>query len=139
MTPDASVAARTRGWVAIVDDDDSLRRSLVRLLRSVDIDAQGFASAEDYLARAGAATPACAVVDVYLGAGLNGYELKERLDREGHAVPMVFMTALSELPIRMSDDRAAVASCLRKPFTTEDLLARLLPLLDATVPPRGDQ
>jgi FixJ family two-component response regulator len=120
-----------RQWVAVVDDHESLRASIVRLLRSLDVDARGFASAEEFLDRAGGPAPTCAVVDVYLGPGLNGYELKERLEHGGRALPIVFMTAHTELPIRMQEDAAAVATCLRKPFSTDELVARLAPVIPA--------
>jgi FixJ family two-component response regulator len=124
-------AMSTPQWVAVIDDDESLRRSIVRLLRSVDVDARGFSSAEEFLDHTEGSAPACAVVDVYLGEGLNGYELKERLERDGRALPIVFMTAQAELPIRMQEDEAAVAACLRKPFSKEELIARLAPTIDA--------
>jgi FixJ family two-component response regulator len=117
--------------VAVVDDHESLRTSIVRLLRTLDIDARGFRSAEEFLDRAEEPSPTCALVDVYLGVGLNGYELGERLERDGRALPIVFMTAQAELPVRMQEDEAAVAACLRKPFSREDLIARLAPMIDA--------
>lgn len=120
----------SRQWVAVVDDHDSLRTSIVRLLRSVDVDAMGFASAEGFLDHVATDTPTCAVIDVYLGLGLNGYELKERLERDGRALPIVFMTAQAELPVRMQVD-AASANVLRKPFSKDELIARLAPMIDA--------
>ena len=112
-------------WVSVVDDDESLRTALVRLLRSVGIHARGFGSAEEFLGRADGPAPACALLDIHLGTGLNGYELKERLESEGRAPPIVFMTAHAELPMRMLQDPDAVANCLRKPFDKDDLLARV--------------
>ena len=120
----------SRQWVAVVDDHESLRTSIVRLLRTLDIDARGFRSAEEFLDRAEESPPACALVDVYLGVGLNGYELGERLERDGRGLQIVFMTAQAELPVRMQEDEAAVAACLRKPFSREDLVARLAPMID---------
>lgn len=120
-----------RQWVAVIDDDESLRRSIVRLLRSVSVDARGYGSAEEFLDRADGSEPVCAVVDLYLGTGLNGYELKERLERDGRTLPIIFMTAQAELPIRMQEDQAAVASCLRKPFAKDQLIARLAPMIGA--------
>jgi FixJ family two-component response regulator len=114
-----------------VDDHESLRTSIIRLLRSVDVDARGFGSAEEFLDYTEEPSPACAVVDLYLGEGLNGYELSEKLKRDGRALPIVFMTAQAELPIRMQEDEAAVATCLRKPFSKDDLIARLAPMIDA--------
>ena len=121
----------SRQWVAVVDDHESLRTSIVRLLRTLDIEARGFGSAEEFLDRAEESPPACGLVDVYLGVGLNGYELGERLARDGRELPIVFMTAQAELPVRMQEDGAAVAACLRKPFSREDLITRLAPMIDA--------
>ena len=117
-------------WVSVVDDDESLRAAVVRLFRSVGIVARAFGSAEEFLDRTNGPEPACALVDIQLGeGGLNGYELKERLESEGKALPIIFMTAHPELPIRMLQDPVAMANCLRKPFDTEELLARVRRLL----------
>jgi len=117
--------------VSVVDDDESLRTALVRLFRSVGILARGFGSAEEFLDRPDGPEPACALLDIHLGTGLNGYELKERLESEGRAPPIVFMTAHAELPMRMLQDPDAVANCLRKPFDKDDLLARVRRVLGA--------
>jgi len=118
-------------WVSVVDDDESLRTALVRLFRSVGILARGFGSAEEFLDRPDGPEPAFALLDIHLGTGLNGYELKERLESEGRAPPIVFMTAHAELPMRMLQDPDAVANCLRKPFDKDDLLARVRRVLGA--------
>jgi len=118
-------------WVSVVDDDESLRTALVRLFRSVGIVARGFGSAEEFLGRPNGPEPACALLDIHLGTGLNGYELKERLESEGRAPPIVFMTAHAELPMRMLQDPDAVANCLRKPFDKDELLARVRRVLGA--------
>ena len=89
---------REQPWVSVIDDDASLRAALVLLLRSSGIHARGFASAEDFLGRADGLDPTCVLLDVHLGTGLTGYELKERLESEGRPLPIIFMTAHSELP-----------------------------------------
>ena len=138
---DTTTQAQTsaRQWVAVVDDDDSLRPSIVRLLRTSGVDACGFRSAEEFLERTKGQPPTCAVVDLYLGAGLHGYELKELLDREGRPLPIVFISAHAELPIRMQEDARALSNFLRKPFSSDDLLARLAPMIDVLrdLPPRA--
>ena len=127
----AAITMSEQPWVSVIDDDESLRAAVVLLLRSAGIHARGFGSAEEFLGRADGPEPTCAVLDVQLGTGLNGYELKERLESEGRALPIIFMTAQSELPIRMSRDTDAVANCLRKPFGKDDLLARVRRMLGA--------
>jgi FixJ family two-component response regulator len=120
-------------WVSVVDDDESLRAALIRLLRSVGIHARGFGSAEEFLGHTDAPVPVCAVVDIHMGEGLNGYELKELLETEGKALPIIFMTAHAQLPVRMLQDSSAVANCLRKPFDKDELLGRLRRILGAVL------
>ena len=120
-------------WVSVIDDDESLRAALVLLLRSAGIHARGFGSAEEFLGRADGPEPNCAVLDVHLGTGLTDYELKERLESEGRALPIIFMTAHSELPMRMHQDSDAMANCLRKPFGKDELLARVRRILGAVL------
>jgi len=118
-------------WVSVIDDDASLRAAVILLLRTAGFQARGFGSAEEFLGRADALDPACVLLDVHLGTGLTGYELKERLESEGRALPIIFMTAHSDLPMRMSRDADAMADCLRKPFGKDDLLARVRRLVGA--------
>jgi len=118
-------------WVSVIDDDASLRAAVILLLRTAGFHAHGFGSAEEFLSRADAPDPACVLLDVHLGSGLTGYELKERLESEGRTLPIIFMTAHSDLPMRMSRDADAMANCLRKPFGKDDLLARVRRLVGA--------
>lgn len=108
--------------VCIVDDDDSVRESLIGLLRSVGFETRAFASAEEYLAGRDSSVIECAILDVTM-PGMNGADLQEQLLREGHRTPLVFITARTEpaLHARLLE-RGAVA-CLVKPFHEEELLA----------------
>src|SRR5437773_2629688 len=75
--------------VAVIDDDDSVRKALGRLLRSAGLSVRTFASAEGYLEADPAA--ACVILDQCL-PGLSGLELYRRLRAEGRQVPAVFIT-----------------------------------------------
>src|SRR6187431_157724 len=77
------------GWVAIVDDDESIRRSLARVFRINGIAARTFASAEEFLNFCCDDEPRCLVLDVQLG-GMTGFELKDRLHANGRTAPIVF-------------------------------------------------
>jgi FixJ family two-component response regulator len=68
--------------VCVVDDDQSVRRSLRRLFKSAGYAAEMFASAEDYLARETFAGPICLVLDVRM-PGLNGLDLQQALESRG--------------------------------------------------------
>ena len=102
-------------WVAIVDDDEPIRRSLGRLFALNGINVRTFCSAEDYLNRIGASEPCCMVLDVQLGR-LSGFDLQDRLRTEGRAPPIIFITALNEIPSAQLETRSGPAGYLRKPF-----------------------
>src|SRR5437868_5053967 len=76
--------------IAIVDDDASVRRSLLRVVRSAGYNAEAFASARAFLEWLSTGHAACLVLDVQM-RGMSGFDLQERL-----AVPIVFITAHDE-------------------------------------------
>jgi FixJ family two-component response regulator len=130
---------RTRQTVVVVDDDDSVRRSLQRLIRSVGLDVEAFASAEDFLQSDRRAAPGCLLLDLQL-PGMSGLELQERLLSEGRAIPVVFITAFGDDRSRELAARAGAVAFLQKPFEEKDLLdavARTLGAAPADGPMAG--
>jgi FixJ family two-component response regulator len=116
-------------WVAVVDDDDSIRRSLARVFILEGVSARTFSSAEDYLNRACAGEPCCMVLDVQLG-GINGFELQDRLRDEGRAPPIIFITALDAISSAHLTRRSSEGGgFLRKPFDLSALLDLVRPHL----------
>jgi FixJ family two-component response regulator len=107
-------------WVAIVDDDESLRRCLSRVFAANGISARTFGSAESYLSQVGAGVPRCMVLDVHLG-GINGFELQDRLRDEGRDPPIVFITGMLDVAEHLAA-RSVGGSHLRKPFDMVSLL-----------------
>lgn len=106
--------------VSIVEDDESLRVALVGLLRSVGYRAEGFESAEQFLAQGAVATD-CIVTDIQM-PGLGGIEMTARLRGAGSTVPVVMITARTE-PTLDEKARASGAICLlRKPFEANELI-----------------
>src|SRR5262245_49593831 len=81
--------------VSIVDDDESIRRSLARLFRSVHLPAETFASAQAYLDRALHDGPCCLVLDVRM-PGLDGLELQHALG--SRQAQIVFITGFGDVP-----------------------------------------
>lgn len=79
-------------YVAIVDDDESVRRSLSRLLQQAGFHPIPFSSAEDFIADALRPHFSCLLVDVRLGA-MSGLELHQHLLAEGMRVPVIYITA----------------------------------------------
>jgi FixJ family two-component response regulator len=122
-----------RPTVAVVDDDPSVRKAARRLIRSAGIDAQAFASAEDFLAAApatGRTGGLVLVLDVHL-PGLGGLELQARLAAEGRRIPIVFITAYESEPVRHRALAAGAVDFLLKPFDDEALLEALARALAA--------
>lgn len=81
----------TSPWVAVVDDEEAIRRALLRLLRSAAIPAMAFDSAANFLAALPAGAPCCAVLDVHM-PGLSGLDLQALLAQRAPAIGVVIMT-----------------------------------------------
>jgi two-component system, LuxR family, response regulator FixJ len=116
-------------WVAVVDDDTSVRRALARRLRADGLAVRAFASAHEYLAAATVGRVACVVLDVHLGA-MSGFELHEYLRRAGAMVPVILITAHDEIPTTELARYAGASGYLRKPFDSDELVALVRRALD---------
>lgn len=115
-------------WVGIVDDDESIRRSLARYLRVNGIATQTFGSAEEFLQRA-SGLPSCLIIDVQLGTS-TGFELRDRLAARCQTLPpIVFISARDDLASLQETNGAGACGCLRKPFRADDLLTLIRPHL----------
>jgi FixJ family two-component response regulator len=110
--------------VFVVDDDVSVRESLELLILSAGWQPETFASAQAFLSRAPAATPACLVLDIEL-PGLNGLELQERIAVERSAMPIVFITGHDDVPETIRAMNGGADEFLTKPFAADALLQAL--------------
>lgn len=107
--------------VAIVDDEEPVRRALRRLFLSVGIDVETFANGYEFLESVKVQRPDCAVVDMRL-PGLTGLDVLQRLTEAGIRVPTVIVTG-NDQPGEAERAMAASASAfLRKPLDQESLL-----------------
>lgn len=107
--------------VYVVDDDDSIRRALKRLLRSVGYDALTFESAEEFLEFAPKQSEGCIVLDIRLPK-MTGLELQESLKSRGSTYPVIFMTAHDNPRWQERAEKAGVVAYLKKPFHEQSLL-----------------
>lgn len=121
---DGDTSAQARGWIAVVDDNASVRTSLARLLRSDGFGVETFATAPEFLAALAVEAPACLVLDVHLGA-MSGFELQERLTATHPELPIIFITAHDEISAAELTRRAGPDGFLRKPFDGEVLLEKV--------------
>jgi FixJ family two-component response regulator len=113
--PDGRPTGR-REWIAVVDDDNSIRSSLARLLRSEGLAVETFAGSVEFLAAiASDGAPACLVLDVHLGTE-SGFELQEILAVTHANLPVILMTGHDKISSAELARRAGPDGFLRKPF-----------------------
>ena len=108
--------------VFVVDDDRSVRRSVVRLLETVGLRVEGLPSAEAFLECEGPDGPGCVVLDVRM-PGMNGLELQQRLAAGGRPIPIIFITGHGDVPMSVEAMKAGAVDFLPKPFDDDALLA----------------
>jgi FixJ family two-component response regulator len=109
-------------FVAVVDDDESVRESLPDLLRELGFTVQAFASAEEYLESGAIGKTDCLILDVSM-PGMSGPELQEELSRRKLATAIVFITGHSDENIRTRLLAAGAVACLHKPFSEAALVS----------------
>src|SRR6202049_684207 len=112
---------RNTRFVAIVDDDDSVRGALQGLLKAVGLPSQAFVSAEEMLKSGQQHHTACLITDTRM-PGISGVELQARLNAENCRIPTIFITAHGDAQMRMRALRAGAVEFLAKPIHDEDLL-----------------
>lgn len=110
--------------IFVVDDDDSVRQSLSRLLRSAGWEVEALASAGDLLARAPLNGPGCIILDVHM-PDMNGLELQERMSKAGISLPVVFLTGQGDISMSVRAMKHGAVDFLVKPVEEEALFQAL--------------
>ena len=116
--------------VAIVDDDDLMRGALQGMLKSVGLQSQTFASAEEFLTSGQQHQTACLIADIRM-PGMSGLELQAKLNAEHCRIPTIFITAHGDTKMRMQALRAGAVEFLAKPFDDESLLESVRAALES--------
>jgi two-component system, LuxR family, response regulator FixJ len=111
----------TTGIVYIVDDEETVRRSVARLVRSVGLRAETFPSVQAFLATRIADHPACLVLDVRL-PGESGLDLQASLGQRQRSLPIIFITGRGTVPISVRAMKGGALDFLQKPFDSQELL-----------------
>jgi FixJ family two-component response regulator len=107
--------------VLVVDDDPTLRESIGRLLRSLGLEAQLFASIADFLNADSPDGPACLVLDVRL-PGKSGLDLQRELAAGNRELPIIFITGHGDIPMTVQAMKGGAIEFLTKPFRDQELL-----------------
>jgi len=115
--------------VFVVDDDESVRNSLRRLLMSVGLAVEVFPSAQAFLDSVRPDAPGCLVLDVQL-PGLSGLDLQTELADTDTPLPIVFLTGHGDIPMSVKAMKAGAVEFLTKPFRERDLVDAIRSAID---------
>src|ERR1700723_2453065 len=124
--------------VFVVDDDQSVREGLSSLIRSIGLNVETYASAQEYLRRSPQQSPACLVLDVRM-PGLSGLDLQLELAKQGREIPIIFVTAHGDIPMTVKAMKAGAAEFLSKPFRDQDLIDAIQQALKSNVETKQEQ
>ena len=128
----------TAPTVFVVDDDVNVRCALARLIRSLGMQVETFASAREFLGCQRPDGPACLVLDVRI-AGENGLMVQEALRTAAWCPPIIFLTGHGTVPMCVRAMRAGAIDFLQKPVDDEDLLAAITTALEQDYRTRDSQ
>ena len=107
--------------VFVIDDDDSVRRALQRLIRSVGLRVELFGSAHEFLERDRPNIPNCMILDIRL-PGMSGLDFQRRLAEAKIHIPIIFITGHGDIAMTVRAMKAGAVEFLTKPFNDQDLL-----------------
>jgi FixJ family two-component response regulator len=110
--------------VAVIDDDASMRKALVRLIKSARIEAAAFSSAREFLDDPIHRQVDCAVTDMRM-PGFDGLKLQEELNKTLPHLSMVFITGHGSVPVSVEAMKGGAVDFLEKPVDAEALLAAI--------------
>ena len=107
--------------VAIIDDDPSIRKALVRVLSSAHYSLSAFGSADDFLLTLNGNNPECILADYQL-PNMTGLDLYAQLHRRGYHIPTIIISAHDAMALRKACLKAGIVAFVAKPFSREVLL-----------------
>lgn len=107
--------------VRIVDDDSSVRDSLVDFLRALDFKAVAYESPRKLMEKDDLTSAGCIILDVRL-SGANGLEFQAELQRAGIEIPIIIITGHGDIPMSVRAMKAGAVDFLTKPFGEQDLI-----------------
>jgi FixJ family two-component response regulator len=115
--------------VFVIDDDDRVRASIKRLVESVGLRCECFATPEAFVSTQRPDGPRCLVLDVRL-RGASGLDLQQRLAGSAVQLPIIFITGFGDIPMTVKAMRSGAVEFLTKPYRDQDLLDAIRQALD---------
>lgn len=107
--------------ISIVEDDQYVRESMRRLMRSRGYVVETFPLAVDFLSSPCVDRTACLIADINMAA-MTGIELYQRLNKSGRPIPTILITAFPDHAARAQALQEGVVCYLSKPFNNDELL-----------------
>ena len=107
--------------VAVIEDDESYRGAIQRLLKSASLSVQSFASAEDFLSSGLQHETGCLITDIHM-PGMSGLDLQAKLNADQCPIPTIFITAHGDEEMRLQAMRGGAVKFMVKPFDCAALL-----------------
>lgn len=108
-------------FVAVVDDDEAVRRALARLIRSLGFEAEVYPSGEDFLASLPSRRPDCVVLDLHMPK-VSGFDVQARMAQSGSDIPIIVITGHDSPETRARALKGGASAYLRKPLDEQVLM-----------------
>jgi FixJ family two-component response regulator len=128
----------TGAVIHLVDDDESRRSALQRLLGAAGYQVKAYASAGEFLLKPPADGTGCLLLDLRM-PGPSGLDLQDALKRHGISLPVIFLTGHGDLPTGVRAMKAGAVDFLTKPVERDVLLAAIARAIDADAARRADR
>ena len=122
--------------VHVVDDDDSFRVGIVRLLQAAGYDACGYASAGEFLLKRQQGAAGCVVLDIQM-PGLTGLQLQDEMMQLDEPLPIIFLSGHGNISATVRAMKAGAVDFLTKPVNTQELLEAVKAALVKDAESRG--
>ena len=123
---------KTEPTVYIVDDDESVRRSLRWLIESANLSVETFPSGESFLDHYDPSCPACLILDIRM-AGMSGLEVQKELLDRGLGIPVIVMTGHGDVPACTNAFKSGAFDFLEKPADDKVLINLIHEALEADI------
>lgn len=111
--------------VAVVDDEESVRKALSRLIRSAGFEVESFASGTEYLNSLQVKKPDCLVIDLHMPV-LNGIDVLNKMSEQDIKIPTIVITGFDGVGMTQRVISAGALTCLHKPVDDELLISALV-------------
>src|ERR1700752_5050315 len=110
-----------KATVFIVDDDDRMRAATQRLLKTVSLHSEAFATPQEFLRHKLPDVASCLILDVRL-PGMSGLGVQRKLKERRVTIPIIFITGHGDIPMTVKAMKSGAEEFLTKPFRDQDLV-----------------